>query len=99
MTLTSCELREKDVINVCDGKKLGYICDMDIDTDCGRVTAVYVSDKFFSINGSKNCIKIRWDMIKCIGEDTILVDAGKYAAAKKSAGKSGKEKAGSSICK
>lgn len=25
MTLTSCELREKDVINVCDGKKLGYI--------------------------------------------------------------------------
>ena len=35
MTLTSCELREKDVINVCDGKKLGYICDMDIDTDCG----------------------------------------------------------------
>ncbi len=77
MTLTSCELREKDVINVCDGKKLGYICDMDIDTDCGRVTAVYVSDKFFSINGNKNCIKIRWDMIKCIGEDTILVDAGK----------------------
>ena len=47
MTLTSCELREKDVINVCDGKKLVYICDMDIDTDCGRVTAVYVSDKFF----------------------------------------------------
>ena len=77
MTLTSCELREKDVITVCDGKKLGYICDMDIDTDCGRVTAVYVSDKFFSINGNKNCIKIRWDMIKCIGDDTNLQDSGK----------------------
>ncbi len=77
MILTMCELREKDVINICDGKKLGYICDVEIEADCGRITAIYVSDRFFSLNGSKNCIKLKWDTIRCIGEDTVLADAGK----------------------
>ena len=26
-----CELREKEVINICDGEKLGNVCDIDFD--------------------------------------------------------------------
>ena len=76
MFVTSCELREKDVINICDGRRLGFICDFEIDADCGRISAVFVCERFFSISGGKNQIKICWDKIKCIGEDTVLVDAG-----------------------
>lgn len=77
MLITSCELREKDVINICDGRRLGFICDFEIDTECGKICAVFVSEKFFSINGNKNQMRIRWDMIRCIGDDTVLVDAGR----------------------
>ena len=47
MMCNSSALREKDVINICDGRRLGFICDFVIDTDCGKICAVYVSDHFF----------------------------------------------------
>ncbi len=77
MTATFCEIREKDVINVCDGRRLGYVTDLEIDTDCGKITAIYVCERYFSVVGGKNQIKICWGDIKCIGGDTILVDIGK----------------------
>ncbi len=79
MVMTMCEIREKDVVNVCDGKKLGYICDFELDTDCGRITHIYVSDRLFQV-GVKGSIKLKWDSIRCIGEDTILVDAGRICS-------------------
>lgn len=72
----SC-LREKDVVNVCDGKKVGYICDILIDCDCGKICALYVSDRFFGFTAQKSPAKIPWDKIVCIGEDTVLCDLGR----------------------
>lgn len=31
-----CELRDKEVINVCDGERLGNVCDIDFDEKQGR---------------------------------------------------------------
>ena len=76
MILSSCELREKDVINVCDGRKLGFICDFTVDTECGKLCSVDVSDRFFSFSGQKNAYRIGWDKIVCIGEDAVLVNVG-----------------------
>ena len=76
MTLSSAELREKDVVNLCNGKRLGYICDFLIDTECGKIKAIFVSDNFFGFNAQKKSLKIPWEKITCIGEDTILVDIG-----------------------
>lgn len=76
MIISASELREKDVINTCDGKKLGYICDFVIDTDCGKICDVYVTDQFFGVFQNKNTIKIPFEKINCIGEDTILVNLG-----------------------
>ena len=66
-------LREKDVINICTGKRIGYICDFLMDTECKRITAVIVSEHFFTIIGGKNEICIPVERITCIGEDSVLV--------------------------
>lgn len=75
MACTTCDLREKDVINVCNGQKLGYVAELEIDTDCGKVTALIVGgESISSILFSKNRIRVPWDKIQRIGKDTILVD-------------------------
>jgi len=76
MLIKVSELREREVINVCDGKRLGNVCDILVDVDCGQICAIFVSDHFFTFGG-KDSIKIEWKQIVCFGEDTILVDIGK----------------------
>ena len=40
----SC-LQEKEVINICDGCRLGCVSDVVIDLKCGRVAALVVPDR------------------------------------------------------
>ena len=40
--LSTCDLREKDVVNVCDGRNLGCVTDFIIDTCEGKITALIV---------------------------------------------------------
>ena len=72
------ELREKDVIDVCTGRRVGYLTDCEI-TEEGRITAVLVSPRF--LGSPKASVRVPWNGICCIGEDAILVrlpdDAGK----------------------
>ena len=42
MTNRFQELRDKEVIHVCEGTRLGYVNDLVIDICCGRVTALIV---------------------------------------------------------
>ena len=37
-----CELRQKEVINICSGRRLGCIVDLEIDIRCGEVEAVII---------------------------------------------------------
>ncbi len=73
MIILSSELRERDVINVCTGKRLGCVADFELDTDCGKIVAVLVSDRMFSFGGVKGCLRIGFDQICCIGKDAVLV--------------------------
>ena len=68
--------REKDVINICDGRRLGAVSEVEFNTEDGRLTAIIVplSTGFLGI-GCKDKICIPWDRIRCIGVDVILVDA------------------------
>ena len=70
-------LTEKQVINICDGRILGYVSDFKIDPCDGKLTAIIVPGEggFFSL---KRCadIVIPWEKICKIGKDTILVDIG-----------------------
>lgn len=71
-----CELRQKEVINMCTCRSLG--CPVDIEFDCktGNIIALVVPSpgKFCFFPGKENEILIPWKMIRQIGEDIILVD-------------------------
>ena len=70
------ELRNRDVVNIADGKRLGVICDLDLDLDNGRILAIIVpcTSRFFNFFGGGRDYIISWENIVKIGVDTILVD-------------------------
>ncbi len=69
------EFRQKEVVDIHTGKKLGYVCDIELDCESGKIISITVpSGKIFS-SMIKHCDKIiPWDRIKKIGGDIILVD-------------------------
>ena len=72
--LSTCDLREKNVVNVCDGVIIGTPCDFEFDLREGRITAIIVPRHCGFLGfGRKNDVIIPWSKIECIGEDAILV--------------------------
>lgn len=71
---STCELREKEVINLCDGTRMGCPCDFEFNVYEGVITALIVPRHggFLGLN-RVNDIVIPWDRIECIGTDAILV--------------------------
>ncbi len=71
-----CELEDKEVINTCDCKKLGYIADLIIDECKGRIEAVVVpkTGKLCGFFGDSAEYIIPFQCIKRIGPDIILVE-------------------------
>lgn len=68
------ELRQKEVINLCDGTRLGYACDFEFDASDGKICALIVPRPSGFLGFGKECdIVIPWCRIECIGEDAILV--------------------------
>ena len=70
------DFKHKEVINISDAKRLGYVQDVTADLQTGIITSIIVpgSNKIFNIFGGNNEIVIPWEKIKCIGEDIILVE-------------------------
>lgn len=67
------ELRDKEVVNICDGSRLGYVTDVEIDAGCGKVVALLVpgETRLFSLGHCPE-LRIPWDRIERIGDDIIL---------------------------
>ena len=76
MILSFSALRCREVINISDGRRLGYVSDLELETESGRIIAVYVPcrDRFFRLFSSANYV-IPWHCIRKIGEDLILVES------------------------
>jgi YlmC/YmxH family sporulation protein len=74
--MTFCELRRKEVINICDGARLGCICDLELDVCDGKILAIIVPGppKLWGILKSDEEFVIPWCKIHKIGDDVILVD-------------------------
>lgn len=70
------EMREKEVINIRDGAKIGLIYDFEINLEKGEVMAVVVPGpgKILGIFGKNKDLVIDWKNIVRIGTDAILVD-------------------------
>ncbi len=70
------DFREKEVVNLCDGRLLGFVSEVEFDVVDGRITAIVVPGRggFFGIGGEDDLV-IPWCKIQKIGEDVILVNA------------------------
>lgn len=83
------DIRDKEIINLCDGMRLGYATDFEINVCDARIVALIVPScgGFLGLAKGEGIV-IPWDKIECIGEDTILVrvnatELGKCSAEKR----------------
>ena len=70
------DFRRREVININDGVRLGFVADLDIRVPEGQVSAliVYGPARFFGLFGRGEEFYIPWDCIQRIGDDIILID-------------------------
>jgi len=70
------DIKQKEIINEIDGGRLGYISDVEIDMENGKILKIIVPGKakFLGIFGRDMEYQIPWEKIKKIGEDIILVE-------------------------
>lgn len=68
-------LRERDIVCVADGRRLGTVGDLEIDAESGRVAALLLpgAARLFGLLGSEGELRIPWADIVRIGSDVILV--------------------------
>ena len=73
-TCNSEDFRDKEVICVADGRRLGFVAEIEFDVCDGRITAVIVRGECGLLGNRKgDDFLIPWDKIQKIGEDIILV--------------------------
>ena len=70
------ELRRKEVINMTDGGRLGFVGDVDFHMPDGQAAAliIYGPARFFGLFGRGEEYYVPWDSIQRIGDDIILID-------------------------
>ena len=76
MTVTMSELKCREVINICDGCRIGFVSDLELDCTGGNVIALIVPGKarFFGLFGREEDYIIPWGCIRRMGGDIILVE-------------------------
>ena len=80
------DLRYKEIINVNNGHRLGYVCDVDMDIVSGKVSALIVPGpcRFFGLFGREEDYVLPFECISKIGTDIILIDVpGDYRRGKR----------------
>ena len=77
MTMKFTELQCKEVICIADGRRLGFISDVQIRVPEGEVTAIVVPGpcRILGLAGRNDDFVIPWECIQRIGPDIVLVDA------------------------
>ena len=74
---TLSDLKRLAVINLCDGRNLGCVSDVEMDLCQGQITALIVPKKFdwksLFPSGEEKTTRVPWHRIERIGSDTILV--------------------------
>ena len=70
------DLQKKEVINITDGKRLGFVYDVEIDLETGRIGSIIIPGgyRFFGLFGKGEEYVVNYEQIKKIGDDIILVE-------------------------
>ena len=80
-----CDLRQKEVINICTCRSLGCVGDVDIDPKSGCIHFLIIPGpgKLCSFLGRETEFIIPWKCIRQIGNDIILVEINEDECQKK----------------
>ena len=68
---------DKEIINISDGCRFGYVGDVELDLETGKVKALVVPGRlrFFGLLGREEDYVFPWECVRRFGEDIILVEA------------------------
>lgn len=70
------DLQRKDIIDVNSGKRIGRIIDVEINEENGNMISLIIEKSKYlkSVFANEVETKIRYEQIKKMGEDVILID-------------------------
>ena len=76
MVCRIAELQYKEVIDISDGTRYGFVEDVELDPERGAVESIVVAGRprFFGLLGREPDQVFPWASVKRFGEDSILVD-------------------------
>lgn len=70
------DLRHKEVINIVDGKRLGFAKDVEFSLETGRILSLILPGRWSILHlfGRIEEMVIPWRDVRKVGDDIILVD-------------------------
>ena len=75
--ISTDKLKNKEVINIGDGRSLGFVYDIEVDLDKGVIDGIVIpgSRGFMGLfsKGEVDTV-IKWERVRTVGDDVILVD-------------------------
>ena len=76
MPVRLSELKIKEVIEVNNGNRFGYVGDAELDPVTGCVQGLVIPGRLrlFGLLGREKPVVIPWQAVRQFGEDTVLVD-------------------------
>lgn len=79
------KLRDKEIIDVRSGSRYGYVGDLEIDLETGKVRSLVVPGRLrlFGLLGREKERVFPWESLRRIGEDIILVEGPEEEALEK----------------
>ena len=71
-----CSFTKKEVVNIQDGRRLGFLSDAEINLYSGELEAIIISVPAKNVTVGSDCneLTVPFSKIKKIGEDVILVN-------------------------
>ncbi len=69
------DFKNKQVVSVETGSVIGYVSELEVDTETGSVANIVVfgRQRLFGVLGREEDIQIPWKNIEVIGNETVLV--------------------------
>ena len=76
MSIKFTQLQCKEVICIADGRRLGFVTDVQVELPEGNVCAIVVPGpcRLMGLGGRREDYLIPWNCIKKIGPDIVLVE-------------------------
>lgn len=75
--LSTDKLKNKEVINISDGRSLGFVSDIEVNLEKGVIEGIIIPAErglFAWFHKGEEDMMIRWENVRTVGDDVILVE-------------------------